>query len=57
MARETAVGFGWGFIALIGMLTEKRKEGEKAGAGRIQRGMRRRPAGAGKKKGRGERGG
>jgi hypothetical protein len=36
------------------MLTEKRKEGEKAGAGRIQRGMRRRPAGAGKKKGRGK---
>jgi hypothetical protein len=56
MARETAVGFGWEVIALIGMLTEKRKEGEKAGARRIQRGMRRRPAGAGKKKGRGERG-
>jgi hypothetical protein len=37
MARETAVGFGWGVIALIGMLTEKGKEGEKAGAGRIQR--------------------
>jgi hypothetical protein len=54
MARETAVGFGWGVIALIGMLTEKRKEGEKAGARRIQRGMRRRPAGAGKKKGRGK---
>jgi hypothetical protein len=36
------------------MLTEKRKEGEKAGARRIQRGMRRRPAGAGKKKGRGK---
>jgi hypothetical protein len=37
MARETAVGFGWGVIALIGMLTEKGKEGEKAGARRIQR--------------------
>jgi hypothetical protein len=37
MARETTVGFGWGVIALIGMLTEKRKEGEKAGARRIQR--------------------
>jgi hypothetical protein len=36
MARETAVGFGWGVIALIGMLTEKGKEGEKAGARRIQ---------------------
>jgi hypothetical protein len=31
-------GFEWGLIALIGVLTEKRKEGEKAGAGRIQRG-------------------
>jgi hypothetical protein len=37
MARETAVGFGWGVIALIGMLTEKRKEGEKAGARQIHR--------------------
>jgi hypothetical protein len=37
MARETAVGFGWEVIALIGMLTEKGKEGERAGARRIQR--------------------
>jgi hypothetical protein len=37
MVRDTAVGFGWGVIALIGMLTEKGKEGERTGARRIQR--------------------
>jgi hypothetical protein len=36
--RETAGGFEWGLIALIGVLTGERKEGKKAGARRIQRG-------------------
>jgi hypothetical protein len=35
---ETAGGFEWGLIALISVLTGERKEGEKAGAGRIPRG-------------------